>query len=85
MRIREHSVQVIEGVTAYIVWVCGSERTDGTWQGWLEFHPIDGAELILSTDQETSQSNRTAIEYWAHGLEPTYLEGALARAQERLL
>ena len=39
---------------------------------------------ILRTDQGTSQPNRAAIEYWADGLEPIYLEGALARAQGRL-
>jgi hypothetical protein len=38
----------------------------------------------LLTEQETSQPNRTAIEYWALGLEPIYLEGAFARAQGRL-
>jgi len=34
----------------------------------------------LRTDQETSQPNRGALEYWADGLEPVYLQGALARA-----
>jgi hypothetical protein len=37
------------------------------------------------TDHETSQPNRIAIEYWAGGLEPIYLESALARAQESRL
>jgi hypothetical protein len=40
---------------------------------------------VLVTQQETSQPNRAALEYWADGLEPIYLEGALARAQGRLL
>ena len=85
MRIREHATKVIDGNTAYVVWICGEERVDGTWQGWLEFHPTDTALPILRTDQETSQPSRAAIEYWADGLEPIYLEGALARAQGRLL
>jgi hypothetical protein len=38
-------------------------------------------QQILHTDRETSQPNRAALEYWADGLEPVYLEGALARAQ----
>jgi hypothetical protein len=38
----------------------------------------------LRTDRETSQPNRISTEYWVSGLEPIYLEGALARAQGRL-
>ena len=67
--------------TTYVVRSYGEERLDGTWIGWLEFHPTDLSKLILRTDQETSQPNRTAVEYWATGLEPVYFEGAFARAQ----
>jgi len=45
----------------------------------------DISQPVLRTEQETSQPNRAAIEYWADGLEPIYLDGALARAQGRLL
>jgi hypothetical protein len=85
MVIREHPSKVIDGDITYIVWICGEERIDGTWEGWLEFHPSDASQPTLRTEQETSQPNRAALEYWADGLEPTYLEGALARAQGRLL
>lgn len=34
MRIREHVSKVIDGDTAYVVWICGEQRVDGTWQGW---------------------------------------------------
>ena len=67
--------------TSYIVRSYGEERLDGTWIGWLEFQPTDLSKLTLRTDQETSQPNRTAVEYWATGLEPVYFEGAFARAQ----
>jgi len=80
MRIREHPTTIISGNTTYIVYVCGRDREDGTWEGWLEFHPTDAGHPTLSTERETSQPNRTALEYWADGLEPVYLEGALARA-----
>src|SRR5438132_3980876 len=53
--------------------------------GWLEFHPTDERKSVLRTEQETSQPNRIAVEYWASGLEPICLEGAFARAQGRLL
>jgi hypothetical protein len=85
MLIRKHPTKVISGNTTYIVHVCGQERVDGIWEGWIEFHPTDAGHPILSTERETSQPNRAALEYWADGLEPIYLEGALARAQGRLL
>lgn len=85
MVILEHPTKVFEGDTAYTVWICGEERPDGTWEGWLEFHPTDTSLPVLLTNQETSQPNRAAIEYWATGLAPIYLGGALARAQGRLL
>ena len=84
MLIREHPAKVIDGDITYVVRICGEERVDGTWEGWLEFQPTDTSQLILRTDRETSQPNRAALEYWADGLEPIYLEGALARAQGRL-
>lgn len=84
MLIRKNPVLVSSATATYAVHVCGQERADGTWEGWLEFHP-SGTGPILSAGQETSQPNRAALEYWADGLEPVYLEGALARAAERLL
>jgi hypothetical protein len=85
MLIRELPTSVVQGGTTYAVRACGEERVDGTWEGWLEFHSTDSSHPVLSTEQETSQPNRSALEYWADGLEPVYLEGALARAQGRLL
>jgi len=67
--------------TTYFVRSYGEERADGTWIGWLEFHPADLTKPVLLTEQETSQPNRTAVEYWATGLEPVYFEGALERAR----
>ena len=69
--------------TEYNVLSYGEERTDGTWRGWLEFEPTDDSKPTLATDQETSQPNRTTLEYWATGLEPVYFEGAFERAQEK--
>jgi hypothetical protein len=67
--------------TSYTVTACGRERSDGTWEGWLEFAP-DDASPVLRTRRETSQPNLTDLRYWATGLTPVYLEGALARALE---
>jgi hypothetical protein len=84
MLIAHHPTKIIQGNTTYAVSICGEQRGDGTWEGWLEFHPVASSLPVLRTDQETSQPNRDALEYWAGGLEPVYLEGALARAQSRL-
>jgi hypothetical protein len=82
--LQEYSVQVVDpGGNAYDVRSYGEERDDGTWMGWLEFEPTDSSKPVLSTDQETSQPNRTAIEYWSTGLEPVYFEGAFGRARGR--
>ncbi len=80
--LQEYTAQVTapDGGT-YSVRSYGEERADGTWVGWLEFEPEDPEEPTLSTEQETSQPNRTAVEYWATGLEAVYFEGAFERAQ----
>jgi len=85
MLIREHTTKIIDGDTTYVVRICAEERIDRTWGAWIEFHPTDISQPNLRTEQETSQPNLAATEYWADGLEPIYLEGALARARGRLL
>ena len=64
---------------SYAARACGSEMDDGRWQGWIEFDALDGSETVRSP-RETTQPNRTDTEYWATGLTPVYLEGALERA-----
>ena len=59
----------------------GEPTPEGTWHGWLVFEPIGDLAVPLLTDRETTQSDRAALEYWASGLEPVYLEGALERAR----
>lgn len=61
---------------------CGSEMPGGSWQGWLEFVPLGGGPPV-HTPRETTQPNRVDTEYWATGLTPVYLEGALRRALTR--
>lgn len=79
--LQEYATAVVSADgTNYIVRSYGEERSDGTWIGWLEFEPTGSDDPNLRTDQETSQPNRTAIEYWATGLEPVYFEGAFERA-----
>jgi len=63
----------------YVASVYGEER-GGNWEGWIEFRQLAGLGPSLRTGRETTQPDRGALEYWATGLEPVYLEGALARA-----
>ena len=63
----------------YTARACGGEATGGLWHGWVEFMPIDGGAPIRSP-RETTQPNRLDTEYWATGLTPVYLQGALQRA-----
>lgn len=58
---------------------CGGPMDDGLWQGWIEFVPLTGGE-VLRSPRETTQPNRTDTAYWAGGLTSVYLEGAFERA-----
>ena len=55
-----------------------AEKRGNVWIGWLEFR---SGSRTLKTSEETSQPTKDAVAYWATGLEPVYLEGALARAK----
>ena len=66
--------------TAYVIRVCGGQRTDGMWIGWEEFVAI-GDRRVWRTGTETTQPDRDSLLYWASGLEPLYFEGAFTRAR----
>jgi hypothetical protein len=82
--IQRYTQQFLDGSGAAYLVVAGGEATaGGTWEGWLEFHPLDETKPILRTGRETTQPDRAALEYWASGLEPLYFEGAFARARAK--
>jgi hypothetical protein len=62
----------------YVARACGRRRADGLWEGWIEFERLSGAD-VLRTQRETTQSELEDLRYWASGLTPVYLEGALDR------
>lgn len=75
----EEPIKAPSGET-YFAQAVGREVAGGLWEGWMEFIPrADGAET-LESGRETTQPNRTNLEYWAQGLTMVYLEGALTRA-----
>ena len=76
----EYSEAVVGGDgTRYLVRACGAEADHGNWHGWLEFLDTQ-RDATIQGGRETTQPNRTDTVYWATGLTPVYLEGALARA-----
>ena len=58
----------------------GDLQPDGTWDGWLVFFPLTGGRAIAPPGPSATQRTIDALEVWAAGLGPVYLEGALARA-----
>lgn len=80
--IHEHytHVRTPEGTT-YVPRTYAERQTDGTWEAWLEFHPLDKDAPALRTERETSQATREAVVAWAMGLESSYFEGAFERAR----
>jgi hypothetical protein len=62
----------------YRVQACGRDRDNGQWEAWLEFEDVETGEVFRS-QRETTQPNRKDAVYWASGLTPVYLEGALDR------
>lgn len=65
--------------TPYTARAVGEERSNGLWDGWVEFHAVGGSGWI-PTERETTQPNHQTLKYWASGLTHAYLEGALKRA-----
>jgi hypothetical protein len=58
----------------------GDPQSDGRWQGWLIFFPLDGGEAIAPPEAETKQTTFSGLTTWADALTPVYVEVALERA-----
>ena len=71
--------------TAYHARAVGRRAPNGMWEGWLEFEPIGGRGDAYVSSVETTQPEREHLVYWATGLTPIYLEGALHRAKHPLV
>jgi hypothetical protein len=59
----------------------GRLADDGMWEGWIEFIPLGGSNEVLVTSVESRQPEKEHLVYWATGLTPVFLEGALQRAK----
>jgi hypothetical protein len=67
----------------YIVRAYADQQPGGLWEGWFVFFPLVDDGVPIATDRETTQSKREDVDYWASGITPVYLEGALRRAIDR--
>lgn len=71
-------IAAVDG-TRFLARACATQVSENSWHGWIEFTPVDGGAVVRSP-RETTQPNRAGVLYWATGLTPVYLEGALHRA-----
>jgi hypothetical protein len=80
LHINPSRIAIISSGKTFVPHIFANKRPGGTWVAWIEFH-TEGP-LCFVTGRETTQPNRTAVEYWAQGLEPIYFEGAFWRSVE---
>lgn len=62
---------------------CGRPGKGTIWEGWIEFIPLDEGSRPVRSRRETTQPSRESLAYWAAGLTPVYLKGALDRALQQ--
>jgi hypothetical protein len=60
---------------------CGRRGQGHMWEGWIEFVPLNMAASPVRSRRESTQPSRESLIYWATGLTPVYLKGALERAR----
>jgi hypothetical protein len=84
MTLLEYQTRLLWNGQPYRARACGRPFGSNTWEGWFEFVPEDGGPVIPSA-RETTQPNLTDLEYWATGITPVYLEGALERSVTRVV
>jgi len=77
--IQFETIVVADDGAKYYAQACAAPMPDGLWEGWIEFVPLEGG-IPLRSPRETTQPNRRDAVYWATGLTPVYLAGALDRA-----
>jgi hypothetical protein len=58
----------------------GRLAEDRMWEGWFEFQPLDTDGPVIVGSVESRQPEAHDLAYWATGITPVFLEGALDRA-----
>ena len=81
--LRSFDEPIVDDSGAYRARVVGRVASDGLWEGWFEFLPIDSSTGgVLVSLIESRQPSREQIVYWASGLTVVYAEGSLRRARD---
>jgi hypothetical protein len=65
----------------YTIQTWGRRDENGSWVGWLEYHPLEDGLAVKRTPPETTQPGRRELSYWSSGLERRYLEERYNRAR----
>lgn len=65
----------------YTVQSWARKKSDGKWEGWLEFHPLEDTQPVKKTPPVTSKPGRREVTQWAAALGHSYLEEAFGRAR----
>jgi hypothetical protein len=76
---------ITDEVGSYHARVVGRLAEDHMWEGWLEFDPIGSDGDTIVGPVESRQPEREHLAYWAGGLSPIFIEGALHRARRPLV
>jgi hypothetical protein len=65
----------------YTVRICGRRRSDGAWEGWVEYERLDGSAAVRNASRDNpAEAGRSRVLGWAGGLTSVYFEGTLERA-----
>jgi hypothetical protein len=83
--LRSFDDPVTDKLGTYHARVVGRYAEDKMWEGWLEFEPIGRDGKTIVGPVESRQPEREHLAYWAGGLTPIFVEGALHRAQHPLV
>lgn len=75
----ENTISDAEG-SRWAARACGRHGVGNLWEGWIEFVPLALERKPIRSGRETTQPSREDLLYWATGLTPVYLRGALIRA-----
>jgi len=78
----EYDPIVAEDGSHWAAHAAGRRRRDKMWEGWIEFVPLEGRPRPIRSRRETTQPSREDLVYWATGITPIYLKGALVRTLE---
>jgi hypothetical protein len=76
-----YSEPISDAQGTYVARAIGRQAADRMWEAWIEFVPVSGKGDVIVSGVESRQPERDHLVYWATGLTPVYLEGALHRAR----